>query len=113
MICPECGKQVKGYVCYPCQAVRTYKGMILHQRRFLETWLEGTIDLRIKRINGTLHLELFDDRWHAYCGKEMFSVTDREYMKELPPELCPACYEVFQQIRNQVMNETRDRDRQS
>jgi hypothetical protein len=76
--------------------------MLLHQRRFVETWLQGTIDLRIKRFNGTLHLELFDDRWHAYCGAAMFSVVNREFHRDLPVDLCPECYQVFQRIREQV-----------
>jgi hypothetical protein len=31
--------------------------MLLHQRRFLQTWLAGAIRLRVKRKDGVLHLE--------------------------------------------------------
>ena len=94
--CPECGKETKGEVCRVCQARRTRAGMLVHQRRFLQTWLAGELQLRVKRVDGVLHLELFDDRWHSYCDIEMFGVTNREYVRELPADLCPACVQVFQ-----------------
>jgi hypothetical protein len=98
MICGECGRKVKGMVCRVCQAARTRRGMLQHQRRFLQTWLEGAIDLRVKRAAGALHLELFDDRWHAYCGAEMFAVTKRDFVRELPADLCPGCLKIFDEL---------------
>ena len=95
MICEECGQEVESFVCRDCQAKRTRRGMLRHQRRFLETWLAGGIDLRVKRLGGVLHLELFDDRWHSYCDREMFAVTDRAYVRTVPPDLCPDCFKVF------------------
>jgi hypothetical protein len=95
MICTQCGQEVRGHVCRACQALRTRRGILLHQRRFLATWLAGQIDLRVKRIDGVLHLELFDDRWHSYCGVEMFSAVDREFVKLPPADLCAACLKVF------------------
>jgi hypothetical protein len=98
MICPECGIEVKGHVCRACQAKRTRSGMLRHQRRFLQTWLAGEIDLRVKRVDGVLHLELFDDRWHSYCDTEMFAVTQRAYVQQLPADLCPACITIFNEL---------------
>jgi len=98
MICPECGKEVKGFVCRECQAKRTRQGMLRHQRRFLQTWIEGSIDLRVKRSRGVLHLELWDDRWHAYCGAEMFDTPERRFVREIPMDLCPACLKVFDEL---------------
>ncbi|HZF24015.1 MAG TPA: hypothetical protein VE030_11195 [Burkholderiales bacterium] len=95
MICPECGIEVKRHVCRACQAKRTRAGMLRHQRRFLQTWLAGQIELRVKRVAGVLHLELFDDRWHSYCDTEMFSVHQRDFVRELPADLCPACITIF------------------
>ena len=95
MICGECGQEVKGHVCRACQARRVRAGMLRHQRRFLMTWVKGQIDLKVKRVEGVLHLELFDDRWHSYCDREMFSVTTREFVKQPPADLCPECRKVF------------------
>ncbi len=102
MICPECGKDLKGRICRDCQARRTRQGMLRHQRRFLQTWLAGQIDLRVKKLEGVLHLELFDDRWHSYCDTEMFQVSQRAYMRQLPPDLCPECLRVFQDLLAQA-----------
>lgn len=98
MTCTECGAEHKGYVCRPCQARRVRAGMLRHQRRFLQTWLAGQIDLRVKRVAGTLHLELFDDRWHSYCNREMFSTPHRQYVRELPADLCPDCITIFNEL---------------
>ena len=98
MICAECGTEHKGHVCRLCQARRVRAGMLRHQRRFLQTWLAGDIDLRVKRVEGVLHLELFDDRWHSYCDREMFAVQQRAYVRDVPLDLCPKCIEVFDQL---------------
>lgn len=102
MTCPECKREFKGFVCRDCQQKRVRIGMLLHQRRFVETWQEGMIDLRLKRRAGILHLELWDDCWHAYCGCELFAITAREFRRELPPDLCGQCYHAFQEIRAQL-----------
>jgi hypothetical protein len=98
MICSECGTEVKGHVCRACQAKRTRQGMLRHQRRFLQTWLAGEIDLRVKKLAGVLHLELFDDRWHSYCDTAMFAVSQRQYVRALPADLCPACITIFNEL---------------
>ena len=98
MICSECGLELKGQICRACQARRTRQGMLRHQRRFLETWLAGEIDLRVKRLNGVRHLELFDDRWHSYCDTAMFSVTQRDFVRTIPGDLCPDCLRVFHEL---------------
>ena len=95
MQCAECGKDLEGFVCRDCQARRVRAAMLKHQRRFLQTWLDGQIDLRVKRVDGVLHLELYDDRWHSYCDRELFTVRDREYSRDLPADLCPDCLAVF------------------
>ena len=96
--CAECGRKLKGLICRDCQRARARRGMLQHQRRFLQTWLEGTLDLRVKRADGVLHLELFDNRWQAYCGADMFFVTQREFVRELPIDICPACLAVFDEL---------------
>ena len=95
MICTECGQEIDGFVCRECRVRRTRRGLLLHQRRFIETWLAGAIDLRVKRLRGVLHLELFDDPWHSYCDTELFAVTQRAYVKALPADVCPECQKVF------------------
>jgi hypothetical protein len=95
MICTECGKELKGHICRECQAKRTRAGMLKHQRRFLQTWLKGDINLRVKRVQGVAHLELFDDRWHSYCDRTMFAESKREFVREIPPDLCAECLKVF------------------
>lgn len=103
MTCPECGRQGKGVVCAFCRARRTRAGMLLHQRRFLETWLEGGIQLRIRRKNLQAHLELFDDRWHTYCGIDLFDVPpQREHVRELPADLCRQCRMVFEDLLHPI-----------
>jgi len=72
--------------------------MLLHQRRFLQTWLVGDIDLRVKRKDGVLHLELFDDRWHSYCDVAMFDVPHSEFVKNPPDDLCGDCLKVFKDL---------------
>jgi hypothetical protein len=106
MVCPECGREVKR-VCRDCQAARTRRGMLLHQRRFLQTWLAGTLDLRVRQQDGTLHLELFDDRWHGYCGAPMFTVTDRRRVREIPPDLCAECTKIFNDLAQKAGSEVR------
>ena len=106
MICPECGREVK-LVCRNCQAARARRGMLLHQRRFLETWLAGGIDLRVRSYEGAEHLELFDDRWHGYCGTAMFVVTERRRVRELPPDLCPECLKIFHELAAKAGSEGR------
>jgi len=98
MICTECGVDVKGFVCRACQARRARAGLLKHQRRFLQTWLAGEIQLRVKRLDGVLHLELFDDRWHSYCGVDMFDVFERQFVRAVPGDLCPACITVFNNL---------------
>jgi len=98
MICRECGRECK-LVCRSCQAARARRGLLLHQRRFLQTWLAGELPLKVKRtIDGVLHLELFDDRWHSYCDAPMYEVTDRQLVREVPAELCAGCRKVFDEL---------------
>ena len=97
MICPECGQAIK-LVCRDCQRKRAHRGLLLHQRRFLITWLAGAIELRVRPQGDRLHLELFDDRWHAYCGADMFTVTPRQLVREVPAGLCEDCLKVFDQL---------------
>lgn len=107
MLCAECGREVKN-VCRDCQAARTRRGMLLHQRRFIQTWIAGGIDLRVKRSrDGVLHLELFDDRWHSYCDVPMLNVTKREKVREIPADLCPACLKVFDELVLKAGSEVR------
>ena len=61
----------------------------------MQTWLAGEIDLRVKRVQGVTHLELFDDRWHSYCDLAMFEEKKSEFTRELPLELCPDCHKIF------------------
>jgi hypothetical protein len=103
MLCPECGNQFKGVVCVLCRARRARNGMLLHQRRFLETWLAGSIELRVRRKGGQPHLELFDDRWHTYCGIDLFDVPPlREHVRDLPTDLCLECLKVFDRLVQEV-----------
>jgi hypothetical protein len=88
---------MKKFVCEICRAERTRLGMLLHQRRFLQTWRAGSIDLRISRRDLVTHLELFDDRWHAYCGLGLFQAAGRQFVRELPRDLCPECRAVFEE----------------
>jgi hypothetical protein len=97
MICTRCGRGVKR-VCRDCQAAQARTGLLMHQRRFLQTWLAGEIDLRVRDQLGRLHLELFDDRWHSYCGVAMFDVTERRRVRDLPPELCADCVNIFNEL---------------
>ena len=97
MVCPECGREVR-QACRECQAARQRRGILLHQRRFLQTWLVGQMDLRVREQLGVLHIELFDDRWHGYCGEEMFLPTPRRKVRDLPPEICAKCKQVFDDL---------------
>lgn len=101
-VCDRCGQDYEGFYCANCEALRSRNGLLAHQRRFIETWAAGLIDLRLKNSGGALHLELYDDRWHSYCGKPMFDTPDRTFAKDLPVDLCPDCAAVFAQIRQQV-----------
>jgi hypothetical protein len=104
MICARCGREVKR-VCRDCQARQARVGMLLHQRRFLQTWLAGGIELRSRTYEGATHLELFDDRWHAYCGLAMFKVTERRLSRDLPADLCSACLKVFSDLVDKYRNQ--------
>lgn len=98
VLCPVCSREMENLVCRACQADRQRTGMLQHQRRFLETWLEGTIDLRVSNKNGVPHLQLFDDRWHTYCGQDLFGITNRDFVRVLPRSLCPDCVAVFDSL---------------
>jgi len=101
-ICPECGCEVK-LVCRDCQRKRARRGLLQHQRRFLQTWLAGETELRIRPFAGVTHLELFDDRWHAYCGADMFTGAElRQRVRELPGDLCSECRSVFDELVNKA-----------
>lgn len=82
-------------VCRDCQAAQARRGLLLHQRRFLQTYLAGKLSLRVREQQGKLHLELYDDRWHGYCGTPLFNVTPRRLVSELPPEICTECRATF------------------
>jgi hypothetical protein len=101
MICAECGKECKR-VCRACQAARARRGMLMHQRRFLQTWLAGEIDVYVRAFDGVEHLELFDDRWHSYCGVAMFVTTERRRARDLPADLCPECLKIFNELAAQA-----------
>jgi hypothetical protein len=106
MLCSHCGQTSKGVVCIPCRTQRTRAGMLLHQRRFLETWLTGGIQLRVTRRDGVPHLQLFDDRWHTYCDIELHAVPPvTERHQEVPEGMCPECLVVF----DRLINEARER----
>lgn len=115
MICATCGREVKR-VCRDCQADRARSGILEHQRRFLETWLQGTMDLRLRLFGGVWHLELFDARWHAYCGARLFQSGSADYSyppgerrrtKELPPDLCSGCTQIFNELVTKARTEGR------
>jgi len=97
MLCTECGKEVKRF-CAACRDKRARLGILLHQRRFLRTWIAGTMNLNVRPFNGQLHLELFDARWHSYCGIAMMTRTERQRVRELPDDMCAECRSVFNQL---------------
>jgi hypothetical protein len=101
MICEECGKECKR-VCRACQAARVRRGMLMHQRRFLQTWRAGEIAVRLRAFDGVEHLELFDDRWHGYCGVEMFKLTQPRRVRDLPADVCPECLKIFNGLAAQA-----------
>lgn len=105
MICTECGYQCKGVVCPKCRERRCYNGMILHQRRFIETWMEGNIELHYAIRDLLQHLVLFDDRWHTYCGLDLFHVLARDYSAEIPADLCPQCRTILEELIQRVKQE--------
>jgi hypothetical protein len=97
MLCTKCGREIKR-VCRDCQAKQAHRGMLLHQRRFLQTWMVGGLPLRVRAKGDVVHLELFDDRWHGYCGESMFALTERRLVRQLPPDMCPECVKVFHEL---------------
>jgi hypothetical protein len=97
VICADCGRTVKR-VCRDCQAVRARNGMLMHQRRFLQTWAASAIDMRVRDFDGTTHLELFDDPWHAYCGAALPVATGRRRVRTLPADLCTDCRAMLDQL---------------
>jgi hypothetical protein len=54
--------------------------------------------LRLATKNDLVHVQLFDDRWHAYCGAELFEIVPRGRSRELPPALCSGCARVFHEL---------------
>lgn len=97
MICGDCGRTVKR-VCRDCQAARARNGMLMHQRRFLQTWAVNGIDLRVRDLDGACHLELFDDPWHGYCGAALPVASGRRRVRSLPTDLCSDCGRVFDEL---------------
>jgi hypothetical protein len=97
MTCKTCACSFKGVACVHCREVRQRIGILLHQRRFLQTWQLGQIALLVATKDGQKHVQLFDDRWHAYCGAELFGIVPRDRLKSLPVDLCSECGAVFQE----------------
>jgi hypothetical protein len=97
MNCPECGQLMKR-VCRRCQAVRARNGMLLHQRRFLQTWAVGAIQLRLREFDGVTHIELFDDPWHGYCGAALLLGSERRRVRSMPSDICSGCRAVFDEL---------------
>jgi hypothetical protein len=98
MTCKECGRTFKGVICIACREARARAGILLHQRRFLQTWQLGQIELRLASKTDLVHIQLFDDRWHAYCGAELFGIVPRDRNRELPPAVCSECSRVFHEL---------------
>lgn len=95
--CPKCLSSFKGMTCPVCRAARQRAGILLHQRRFLQTWKAGQLKLLLAAKDGEKHVQLFDDRWHAYCGIELFGIVHRDRVDTLPDGLCSKCSAVFQE----------------
>jgi hypothetical protein len=108
MICGDCGRTVKR-VCRDCQAARARNGMLMHQRRFLQTWAVNAIDLRVRDLDGTCHLELFDDAWHGYCGAALPLAPGRRRVRALPAELCSGCRAVFDELLSRYVGSSTNR----
>jgi hypothetical protein len=82
----------------PSREVRQRSGIELHQRRFLITWKLGQIKLFVATKNDLVHVQLFDDRWHTYCGIDLFDISERDRSQEMPPGVCGDCYAAFQRL---------------
>ena len=98
MTCTQCGRNFKGVICVACREARGRSGILLHQRRFLQTWSIGQIELRLARKDDLVHVQLFDDRWHAYCGRTLFEIVPRERSQDLPGAVCSECARVFKDL---------------
>jgi hypothetical protein len=92
--CADCGLPMRR-VCRDCQQRRARAGLLLHQRRFLQTWAVGQIDLRLRDWDGVTHVELYDDPWHAFCGVTLLLATGRRRTRTFPVDVCPGCRDVF------------------
>jgi hypothetical protein len=72
----------------------------------LQTYAIGAIELRVRSKDGVPHVELFDDRYHGFCGVAMFeNPADRQKVRELPADLCADCRRVFDELFTKAREE--------
>jgi hypothetical protein len=66
-----------GPLCGKCLEQSSHKAMLEYQRLMLPAVLDGRGEYRLARADGLVHLELFGDRNHSYCGASLAKVTKR------------------------------------
>jgi hypothetical protein len=87
----------------PSRQQRYRSGIELHQRRFLQTWALGQIKLWTATKDGSIPIQLFDDRWHTYCGIDLFGVIPRDRSQDIPPAVCGDCLTAFKGLLAQYV----------
>jgi hypothetical protein len=77
----------------------SHKAMLEYQRLMLPAVLDGRGEYKLARLSdGLVHLELFGDRHHSYCGASLAKVTKRfrsSHVALAQKRLCIVCRTVL------------------
>ena len=94
MQCPQCKAEYSGVTCPAC-AIRKSREAILAQRSlYLADVIKGRYDWNLRPAgHGKFHLELFNDKAHAFCGVEVKGKRSEKQhaLLLMQDEVCPGC----------------------
>jgi hypothetical protein len=115
MICPKCKSWVPegDLACKVCAAQRSREAFIEHQRQFMPLVFAGSLALHIRRgkiagAGSQLHIELFGDATHTYCGvpTQGMKLSYLIFQGELraPQDTCVQCAALFERLLNEELD---------
>jgi hypothetical protein len=114
MICPKCKSWVPegDLACRVCAERRSREAFLEYQRQFMPKVFAGDLALRIRQGKAggmsQLHIELYGDHAHTYCGvpTQGMRLTFLIFRGELrsPTGTCVACAEIFERLLNEELD---------
>jgi hypothetical protein len=94
MQCPQCRAEYFGVICEACATRKSREAILQQQTLYLADVFTGKYDWNLRPASkGKFHLELFNDKAHAFCGVEVHGKRSSKQHATLlmQDEVCPAC----------------------